>query len=453
MSNQHRSDGLVRTLGLPALVFYGVGSMLGAGIYGLIGRAAGVMGSAVWMAFVAAMVAALLTGMSYASLVSRHPRAGGAAYITRRAFKSPLIGYVVGICVLASGLTSMATASNVFADNFVSFNWSNALSPAVVSIGVIVALGLVNFIGLRESAALNTVCTIIEAAGLLLIVAVGLRFWGERNLLEFPPDKAGTVLATGILVMQGAVLTFFSFIGFEDLLNVAEEARDAERTLPAALIIAQLVTVAVYLLVAVTAVSVLPWQELAASKTPLRDVAAHAGSWFPSWLIAAVTCFAVLNTSLLNYVMGSRLIYGMSRDGMLPKPLGILHPTRHTPWLAIILIGAAVVGLRFLDIAQTAAATVLLLLGVFVLMNLSLLRLKRRPGEPTGRFEIPLLIPILGALVCSALILARASTPGSGASLSIAAGIALAAVALYFAMPRARHPEDSPSTTSHPPAE
>jgi amino acid transporter len=438
------AEGLKPTLGLAALIFYGVGSMLGAGIYGLIGEAARTVGSAVWLAFAVAMVAALLTGLTYASLVSRYPRAGGAAYITRQAFKSPLLAFVIGICVLASGMTSMATSSNVFARNFVAFPYLDSLSQAWVAGGVIVAMGLVNFWGLRESAALNTLCTIVEASGLLIIIAIGASYWGSRSLLEFPPSaepsqQGPLLLATGVVIMQGAVLTFFSFIGFEDLLNVSEEAKDATRTVPRALIVAQLITVTIYMLVAITAVSVLPWQELAASKTPLADVAARAASWFPSWLISAVTCFAVLNTSLLNYVMGSRLVYGMSRDGLLPRFLSHLNAWRRTPIVAIILVGLAVLSLRLVgDISQTGTATVLLLLIVFITMHLSLAKILLSRTDtaraPRAPFHTPLIVPILGSLVCLSLIVARYSDPKSAPSLYIAGGIVIGAVVLHLLM-------------------
>jgi len=438
------SNQLKPTLGLTSLVFYGVGSMLGAGIYGLIGQAAGIVGSAVWLAFGVAMVAALLTGLTYASLVSRYPRAGGAAYITRQAFGSPLLAFVVGICVLASGMTSMATSSNVFARNLVTLPELGWLNMTTVAVGVIVAMGLVNFWGLRESAAVNTVCTVVEASGLLVIIGLGASFWGSRSLLEFPPGATGAsgamILATGAVVMQGAVLTFFSFIGFEDLLNVSEEAKDATRTVPRALVISQLVTVTIYMLVAITAASVLPWQELAASKTPLADVAARASTWFPSWLIAAVTCFAVLNTSLLNYVMGSRLVFGMSRDGLLPGFFGKLNAWRRTPLLAIVFIGAAVLSLRLVnDISQTAAATVLLLLTVFIAMNLGLAKILLSKADATrAPFHIPVVVPILGAVVCSALIVARISDPKAMPSLLIAGGIMVTAIVLHVGMSLSR---------------
>lgn len=437
--------GLKPTLGLASLVFYGVGSMLGAGIYGLIGQAAGIVGSAVWLAFGVAMVAALLTGLTYASLVSRWPRAGGAAYITQKAFGVPLVAFVVGMCVLASGMTSMATSSNVFARNFVSFPGLDQLNVAWVAVGVIVAMGVVNFWGLRESAALNTVCTVVEASGLLIIIGLGASYWGSRSLLEFPPLADGsagggfgaaTILATGAVVMQGAVLTFFSFIGFEDLLNVSEEAKDAQRTVPRALVISQLVTVTIYMLVAITAVSVMPWQELAASKTPLADVAARAASWFPKWLIAAVTCFAVLNTSLLNYVMGSRLVFGMSRDGLLPGVFGKLNAWRRTPLVAILVVGGAVLSLRMVkDISQTATATVLLLLVVFIAMNLGLAKiLWFKEDQTRAAFHVPVWVPVLGAVVCLSLVVARVMDPKSGPSLWIAGGIMVGAVVLHVGM-------------------
>ncbi|MCE5237882.1 APC family permease, partial [bacterium] len=199
---------LARHLGLWALVLYGVGDMLGSGIYALIGKAAGVMGNAVWLAFVVSMVAAVLTALSYASLGSRYPRAAGAAYVTQRAFSRPALSYFIGLMVMASGLTSMATQSRAFSDYFSVF--VGDVPRAVLVVGFLLVLTAINFWGIRESAWLNAVCTTVEVSGLLIVVAVGWRFWGSANYLE-PATLLGGGLAnlTPMLVLQGAVLTFY----------------------------------------------------------------------------------------------------------------------------------------------------------------------------------------------------------------------------------------------------
>lgn len=425
---------LVRSIGTVQLTLYGLGSMLGAGIYGLVGEAAGVLGSAIWIGFVVSMVAALLTGLSYASIASRYPKAAGAAYVVHRAYGRPLLSYVVGLAVACSGLTSIATQSNVVARNLIGAFGLEGVPVSVLALGFLLLVAGILFRGIAESLWANAVCTVVEAAGLLFVIAVGISWWGEQSLLEFPPGDSGAVDASlMLLVLQGAILTFFSFIGFEDTINVAEEVKDPERTVPIALIASMLAATAIYMAIAVTAVSVLPWRELAAADGPLTAVVARAAPWFPGGAFTAITIFAVSNTALVNYVMASRLLYGMSRQGLLPAALGTVHPVRRTPVVAIAVL-FVIAGLLALigNIATLASATVLLLLTVFVVVNGALLVLKRRPGERRGRFEVPAVVPILGALVCLVLIVARVASGDWVAP--VTAAVLLVLIALTYAL-------------------
>ncbi len=408
------SHQLFPTLGKWQVLFYGLGSMLGAGIYALVGRAAESLGNAVWLAFLAAMVAALLTGLSYACVGGRYPRAGGAAYVTQRALGRPAISYMVGIAVMMSGLTSMATGAQAIAENLekaVGF----ALPIKLVAIALVFLVGCIIYRGMKESMWVNILCTVVEASGLLFIIAVGVRFWGGVDYFETPAAPAPVVGAgsaglTLALVLQGAVLMFFSFIGFEDILNVSEEVKHPKKDLPFGLIGAMLIATVIYIAVAITAVSVLPWQELAASKTPLMEVARRAAPWFTGIdkVYLGVTLFAIGNTALLNYLMGSRLLFGMSRQGLIPPVFGQLHPVRRTPTAAIgLLFGIVTLLILSGGVQPLAEATVLLLLTVFTLVNLSLVVLKRRPSEPSDGFDVPLLVPVLGAAVCALLVAVR----------------------------------------------
>jgi basic amino acid/polyamine antiporter, APA family len=182
---------LRRSVGLAQLTFYGLGGMLGAGIYGLIGKAAGQMGSAIWLAFLVSMVAALLTGLSYASIGSRYPRAGGAAYVTHRAYGWPLLTYVVGLAVMCSGLTSIATQSRVAAENFGRLAGVEEAPVALLAVGFLILLGGVVLRGIRECMWLNVLCTTVEALGLVLVIGAGISYWGSADLLETPPAGEG----------------------------------------------------------------------------------------------------------------------------------------------------------------------------------------------------------------------------------------------------------------------
>ncbi|WP_270938029.1 APC family permease, partial [Falsiroseomonas oryzae] len=420
---------LRRSIGPFQLFAYTLGGMLGAGIYGLVGRAAGELGSAVWLGFLVAMVAALLTGLSYASLGSRYPRAGGAAYITGRAFAWPLLTWTVGLAVMASGLTSVATQSRVVAANVLALTGLQSVPTLAIALGFLLLVAGIVLRGIRESMWMNIVCTAIEGLGLVLVIAVGARYWGTQPLLETPRGEA-----IGLsFLMTGAILTFFAFIGFEDTLNVAEEAKEPRTTLPFGIITAMLAATVLYIAVAITAVSVVPWQELAAAPGPLVEVMRRAAPWFPSWGYAAITLFAVANTALLNYVTASRLLLGMARHGLMPEACARIHPTRRTPHVAILALLPVVAALILAgDIGQLASATVLLLLAVFTVVNVALIVLQRRPGEARGGFEVPVVVPAAGALVCGALLVNRVFA-GDWRAPALA-GALLAVVLLAFAL-------------------
>jgi amino acid transporter len=419
-------------MGLFSLVVYGVGDMVGAGIYGTVGDATVQMGNAVWLSFVFSMVAAVLTGLSYACLASRYPRAGGAAYVTQRAFNAGFISYLIGLMVTASGLTSMATSTNVFTKTVIGLTGWSWYPVALAFLGV---LTLVNFWGIRQSMWANLVCTLVEVGGLIFIISVGARHWGGVDYLETPPAAGG--LGLGML-LGGSVLTFFSFIGFEDMLNVSEEVKNPRRTMPLGIVIAQIIVAVLYIGVAVTAVSVVPYQEFAQRDlSPLARVTSAAAPWLHARTFDFVTLFAVSNTVLINYIMGSRLLYGMARQGLLPAVLGRVHPRRHTPHVAILVLLGVVLVLAVSGgpdaVKQLADATALLLLASFIVVNTSLIVLKRRPKEPAGGFEVPITVPALGVLVNFAMIVARVtSSTAGGRAVAIAGAIIGGIVILYF---------------------
>ena len=417
---ERKRPELHRSIGPVQLALYGLGSMLGAGIYGLIGQAAGQVGNAVWLAFVVALVAALLTALSYASLGSRYPRAAGAAYVTERAFGLPLLSFVVGLALVCSGLTSVATQSRVFAANIAVLFNLESIPLWWLALGFLLVLAGIVFRGIRESMWVNVLCTLVEATGLILVVAVGLSYWGSVDLLEMPP--AAVDQGEWLILMQGAVLTFFAFIGFEDTLNVAEECRDPQRTIPLGLVLAMSMAAVLYIAIAVTAVSVVPWAELAAAPGPITEVVRRAAPLIPPIVFTGITLFAVANTALVNYVTAS------------PLRFGDVHAKRRTPHIAILALFLVAMPLAlFGTIAELAAATVLLLLLVFAVVNAALFVLKRRKGEKHGYFEIPLAVPALGALVCLALVVVRVGT-GDWRAPAIAGVLLLGAVLIYAAV-------------------
>lgn len=425
----NQTSGLKRHIGVVGLTLFGVGDILGAGIYGLIGKGAGEMGQALWLAFAVSALAALLTGLSYATLGSRFPVAAGASYVMEKTFGRAWLAFFVGLGICFSGITSMATAARVLAGYLAP--WLPSLPPVLLGLAMVALIALVVFWGIRESLWLNAVCTTIELAGLLLILVVGLKSIGAVDYLDASTVQNPTGDLSFGLILSGAVLTFYSFLGFEDILNVSEEVKEPQHTLPRGLLAAVVISSTIYVLVSLVAVAVIPPSELAQSGQPLVDVVARLAPWFPVGLYRFIAMFAVTNTLLLNYIMGSRLIYGMAHQRLVPKFLGQIHGRRQTPHWAILVVFVIVVLLVSLgDVSQLARATSTLLLMSFLLMNLALIFLQRRSGEARGAFEVHRWVPFAGAAVCLLMLLHTRGTEWQ------VVGALMAAIALLFILQR-----------------
>jgi amino acid transporter len=368
--------------------------------------------------------------------------------------------------VTASGLTSMATSTNVFTKTMLGLATDGPAAAAaamdgwpwyVVALSFLAALTFINLWGIRQSMWTNIACTFVEVGGLLFIIAVGMRYWGSVHYLATPHatfDANGAMTDHGLgwsMVLAGSVLTFFSFIGFEDMLNVSEEVKEPKWTMPRGIVLALLVATLLYIGVAVTAVSVVPHGEFAGKEmSPLARVTSKAAPWLWSRTFDFVTLFAVSNTVLINYIMGSRLLYGMARQGLMPAFLGRVHRSRHTPHIAILTLLVLVLILAVSGgeeaVRELGSATALLLLCSFMVVNSALIVLKRRPGEPPGGFEVPIIIPALGIAINALMIGAKLyeSITKTGGRAPIIATIIVACItALYFLLRPANLSEES----------
>ncbi|HEX9780458.1 MAG TPA: APC family permease [bacterium] len=385
---------LRRALGLGALIAYGVGDILGAGIYALVGKVVGVAAGAAWLSFAVAFVVALLSALSYAELARRFPRSAGEAYYCERAFGRAGPALFIGWLVLCSGLVSMAAVSRAVA-GYVGVVLPAGWQPAVILLFFLGLLWL-NVRGIHISSRANLVCLAVELAGLAIVLAAGAAWLSRAGSAAPPAAPAAPVPWTAIL--QGGALAFFAFIGFEDMVNIAEEVRSPQRILPAALLTALSVCGLLYIAVAAVATAVVPAPALASSSAPLLEVVRTAAPAVPAGLFVVIALFAVTNTALANYVMASRLVYGLARQGLIPAWLGAVHALHRTPHRAILALGAAGAALALSGtLTALAGATSLLILGVFAAVNASLLAVKRRPDDGEPGFSVPGAVPVLGA--------------------------------------------------------
>ncbi|MCM6772506.1 APC family permease [Nocardia sp. CDC159] len=389
---------LHRAVRTPLLYFFILGDVLGAGVYILVGQVARASGGAVWLPLLVALVMAALTAASYAELATKYPRAGGSAHYVTRAL-GPAAGSVIGCCMLAAGVVSVGALARGFAGDYLR---ALVELPTIAVIVVFLAvLALLNVSGIKQSLGANVVATVIELSGLLLIIGLGgwvlLRGDGDPSrLTHIGTAEHGVIGAT----LAGAVLAFYSFVGFETSANLAEEVRDPRRSYPRALFGALLTAGVVYLLIGIVTSADVPTDRLAESSGPLLEVVRTAGG-VPDRLFSVIALVAVANGALLTGIMSSRLAYGMARDGLLPPVLSRLLPGRRTPWVAIAATTAVSLALALTGEVDALAETlVLLLLIVFTAVNATVLLLRRESGDAPDHFRVPWPVPCLALVSC-----------------------------------------------------
>ena len=383
-------NALRRSLRLPGLVLYGMGTTIGAGVYALTGVIAGEAGMQAPLAFAAASLVAALSAGSFAELSARFPRAGGEAVYVQEGIGRPALSAGVGLLVTLAGIVSAATVCRAFVGTLNEFVSVPALATLVL---VCAAVGSIAAFGIRESVTAAAIMTVVEIGGLLLIAG----FAGDAWLTL--PERAGEFWPTGtrawVGIGAGAMLSFYAFLGFEDMVNVAEEVRDVRRTLPLAIALTLVATTLLYLMTATAAVLVVPPAELATSDAPLALVFSRSGG--PAWLLGAIASFAMLNGALVQIVKSARMLYGLADLDVLPSGLGAVNARTRTPLRATAVITALVAALAlFFPVASLAALTSAITLVTFSLANLALILVKRRSRAPEGVRPVHMAVPIAG---------------------------------------------------------
>ena len=422
----HADTPLKRAISGRLLFLFILGDVLGAGIYALVGGIAAETGGAVWVPLLVALGLALLTAGSYAELVTKHPRAGGAAVFARRAYGSPVVAFVVGFCMAAAGMVSAAALALAFAGEYLAELVAVPQVPAALVFLTVVAL--LNARGIKESLRANVVMTVIEVTGLVLVVVLGLLVVldGQGDVGRVTSFDEGS--AAPVAVLAGALLAYYSFVGFETSANVAEETQDVRRNYPRALFGSLLVAGAAYVLVGLAVSAAVPTDVLAESSGPLLEVVRVSGTGLPPDLFSLIALIAVANGALLTLVMCSRLVYGMAREGLLPPVLGRVLPGRRTPAVAIVVTTAVAMLLAATGgVTALAETVVLLLLVVFTSTNLAVLVL-RRETDPRPHFRVWTPVPVLGLASCALLATQQDAATYLRAGLLLLVGLVLYAV-------------------------
>lgn len=399
---QDTETGLRRTLSLPLITLYGLGNILGAGIYVLIGAVANTAGNFAPYSFILAAMVAGVTAFSFAELTSRFPVSGGGALFIHKGFHKPQLTRLAGLMIIMTGVVSAATITR----GFVGYVQVFAPVPEAVAIVGMLALlcGLACW-GINESVVTAALITVVEVVGLLLIIWVALRMSTDATAINLATINPGTTSIEATTdesrfslaaLVSGAFLAFYAYIGFEDMVNVAEEVKNPRRNMPLAIVIAITVATLLYVLVTWSALRVVPAAVLGSSEAPLAMVY-EVATGESSYLIAGISLFAVINGALIQIIMGSRICYGLTQEGLLPAWVGLLNTKTQTPINATILItGCILLAALWLPIETLARLTTALLLLVFTLVNLALIRIKSGPQPDHELFQVAAWVPVLG---------------------------------------------------------
>ena len=381
---------LSRHLGLFHLTMYGVGLILGAGIYVLIGEAAGFAGNALWISFILGAIVAAFAGLSYSELTALFPKAAAEYVFVKEGFRSDFIGFLVGWLTILTSIIVAATVALGFGGYMEELTNIPILISALAILGI---LSFVNFIGIKESAWANTIFAIITISGLAIIILIGFSFPIETEIdyFENPMGFNGIILAF--------VLVFFAFIGFEDMANVAEEVKRPQRTMPRGIMLSVLITTIIYILVSLASIRIVGWEQLAESSAPLAFVAEQRLGEQGHFILSVIALFATASTILITLVAGARIFYGMARDGSLPSKLGLIHHKTKTPWIAVILILVTAISFSFIgDIVIVANIVVFAVVVTFAMINLAVILLRYVKPDVERPYRVPVNIgrfPIL----------------------------------------------------------
>ncbi|MCD6018722.1 MAG: hypothetical protein K0S53_1843 [Bacteroidetes bacterium] len=371
---------LKRTLGLFECIFFGVGSILGAGVYALVGKVAEWSGTYVWLAFLIASLTAFCSAFSYAELSAAFPKAGGEYEYAKKAFGKNM-GALLGFIISLNGIVSGAAVSIGFA------GYLSSLVPVgtlIASLGIILLIFLVNVSGIRESSVVNTILTFIEIGGLLFVMYAAFPSIGKVNYTEFASEGINGLF-------MASALAFFAFIGFEDIVKLAEETNHPEKNIPRALLGASIIVVLVYTFIAICAVSVLSVEELAKSDKPLADIVNIRFGRTGVIIISIIALFSTSNTILSNMLGSSRVIFSMATELKILKRFSTVSSKQKTPVAALVLILAVMLAFALIGNIETIARIATFFIFItFIVVNLSVIVLRVKQKNMSRPYRIPL---------------------------------------------------------------
>jgi amino acid transporter len=399
-TNIDKKPQLSRQLGVWLLLFYGLGNILGAGIYVLIGKVASIAGYLSVASFALACIISVFTALSYIELASRYPVSAGEAVYVQEGFGSKVLSITTGILISLAGLVSAATLTHGFIGYLQEFV---QISDTLAVILVVVLLIVIAIQGIKTSVTAAALMTLVEIFGLFLIIYLGFDniINPSVDYMKFIPNASGVDFN---IIFIGGFLAFYAFIGFEDMVNVAQEVKDPSKTFPKAIIWALVISTILYILISMVALQTLPLDELSNSKAPFADMYVKLTNNDPI-LISVIGLFAVINGALIQIIMASRVVYGMAEKRWLPSALAQISSKTNTPVVATVVVGGiTLIFTLFFDLMTLASLTSGLILVIFTIVNIALIVIKRKVGDIEGIYTIPVWIPWLGVILNIMLI-------------------------------------------------
>lgn len=403
--NHSEKPKLLRTLSLFDATIYGVGVIIGAGIYALIGEGVQIAGSMIWLSFIFGGIIAAFTALSYAELSSIFPKTGAEFNFVKHAFRSNYLAFFTGYSGLFANIVSVPVVALGFAGYLSGILGTNIQLSAIL---LIIIMSILNFFGIKESAKYAVISTILEVLGILIIIFIGLPYIGSTNLFEVPSTE--TFFLAPVFI--ATALIFFAFVGFEQIANISEETLHASKTIPKAVLLSLLITSILYILVSISIVSIFPWKEVAGTPNPMALATQKVFGENAGLMMSLIALFATSNTVLILLVVTSRMVYGISKQSALPNIFQEVHEKTNSPYVAVLFVGILSLLFIFLkDLDKVALLSNYFIFTLFFMVNISAIKMRISNPHLYRPFRIPFninnipLVSVFGALFCLLMLL------------------------------------------------
>ncbi len=390
---------LNRNLGLGQTTISGVGIIIGAGIYALIGIGAQTAGNALWLAFAIGAVIAILTGLSYGELASMFPKDAEEYDYTRHAFGKK-VALIIGCMLILTAVVAVATVALSFAQYLHSLTNIPIVMTAIM---LVIGVASIDYCGIRQSCSVNMILTMLGVGGLVMIIAAGFKNISKINILDMPHGISG--------VLSASALLFFAYMGFENVARLTEETKNPKKTIPRAMILSVVFSAMVYILVALAVVAIVPWQQLGTAEAPMALVAETLWGKGAFIVLALIALISTAGTALMEIVTASRFVYGIAGEKALPKALAQIDEKTCTPYRAIeLLLVLTILFIFFQNVELVASIATTTLFITFIMINLAVIVLRIKEPNMKRVFKVPgaianiPIIPLIGAITAAVLL-------------------------------------------------